>query len=67
MFLKVVFENESVLSLFCELGISSKDEFGLEIEINLWKKRKAHIFENCSCQKVNKVLNTTDKQRSPRS
>ena len=62
MFLKVVFENESVLSLFCELGISSKDEFGLEIEINLCKKKwKAHIFENFSCQKVNKVLNTTDK------
>ena len=28
-------------------------------------KRKANIFENCTCQQVNKAKNTADKQRSP--
>ena len=30
------------------------------------KMRKANIFENCTCQQVNKAKNTADKQRSPR-
>ena len=34
----------------CELGISSQDKFCLEIGLpNLWEKRKASIFENCTC------------------
>ena len=28
-------------------------------------KRKANIFENCTCQQVNKAKNIGDKQRSP--
>ena len=61
-------ENEAALELFCELGISSQDQFCLEIEINLWrKKRKANNFENCTCVKVNMAKNTADKQRLPRS
>ena len=32
-------ENEASLELFCELGISSQDQFCLEIEINLWRKK----------------------------
>ena len=35
-------------------------------EVNLWRKRKAIIFENCTCKQVNKK-NTAVKQRSPRS
>ena len=31
------------------------------------KKRKADVFENCTCQQVNKAKNTADKQHSPRS
>ena len=59
---------EAALSLFCELGISSQDQFYLQIEVNLWrKKRKANIFENCTCQQVNKAKNNADKQHSPRS
>ena len=30
------------------------------------KKRKANIFENCTCQQVNKAKNTADKYHSPR-
>ena len=53
-------ENEAApLLLFCELGISSQDQFCLKIEVNLWrKKRKANIFENCTCQQVNMTRNT---------
>ena len=52
-------EKEAALSLFYELGISSQDQFCLEIEVNLRKKkRKANIFENCRCQQVNMARNT---------
>ena len=37
-------ENEATLSLFCELGISSQDQFCLEIEVNLWRKKGKQIF-----------------------
>ena len=63
-------EGEAALSLFCELGIFSQNQFCLEIEVNLLrKKRKANIFENCTCQQVNMARNTAlqIKQRSPRS
>ena len=30
------------------------------------EKMKANIFENCTCQQVNKAKKTADKQRSPR-
>ena len=59
-------KTEAVLLLFCELGISSKDEICIEIEVNLWEKKTANIFENCTCQKVNKAVDITDKHRSPR-
>ena len=29
------------------------------------EERKANIFENCTCQQVNKAKNFGDKQRSP--
>ena len=60
-------ENEAVVSLFCGLGISLKDEICIETEVNLWeKKRTANIFENCTCQQVNKAKDNTDTQCSPR-
>ena len=37
-------ENEAALSLFCELGISSQDQFCLEIDVNLWRKKGKQIF-----------------------
>ena len=63
-------EGAAALSLFCELGIFSQNQFCLEIEVNLLrKKRKANIFENCTCQQVSMARNTAlqIKQRSPRS
>ena len=52
-------EKEAALSLFSELGISSQDQFCLEIEVNLWrKKRKANNFKNCTSQQVNMERNT---------
>ena len=60
-------KTRSLWSLFCELGISLQDQFCLEIEVYLWKKRKTNIFENCNCQQVNMAKNTADEQRSPRS
>ena len=40
-------EIEAALSLYCELGISSQDQFCLEIleiEVNLWRKKGKQIF-----------------------
>ena len=37
-------EKEAALSLFCELGISSQDQFCLEIEVNLWRIKGKQIF-----------------------
>ena len=38
-------ENEAApLLLFCELGISSQDQFCLKIEVNLWRKKGKQIF-----------------------
>ena len=59
-------KTEAVLLLFCKHGITSKDEICIEIVVNLWEKRTATIFENCTYQKVNKAKDITDKQRSPR-
>ena len=39
----------------------------IEIEINLWGKKAKQNFRKFYCQQVNKAMNTTDKQRSPRS
>ena len=39
-------EIEAALSLYCELGISSQDQFCLEIleiEVNLWRKKGKQI------------------------
>ena len=54
-------KTEAVLLLFCKHGISSKDEICIEIEVSLWEKRTANSFENCTCQKVNKAKDITDK------
>ena len=44
--LTITEEKEAALSLFSELGISSQDQFCLEIEVNLWRqKRKANSFK----------------------
>ena len=43
-FLTTAAEKEAALSLFCELGISSQDQFCLEIEVNLWRKKGKQIF-----------------------
>ena len=37
-------EKEAALSLFCELGISLQDQFCLEIEVNLWRKKESKYF-----------------------
>ena len=37
-------ENEAALSLFSDLGISSQDQFWLEIEVNLWRKKESKYF-----------------------
>ena len=40
-------EIEAALSLYCELGISSQDQFCLEIleiEVNSWRKKGKQIF-----------------------
>ena len=37
-------EKEAALSLFYELGISSQDQFCLEIEVNLWRKKESKYF-----------------------
>ena len=37
-------ENKAALSLFCELGISSQDQFCLETEVNVWRKKGKQIF-----------------------
>ena len=52
-------EKEAALSLFCELGISSQDQFCLEMEVNLRRKEGKQIFsKNCTCQQVNMARNT---------
>ena len=57
--LTITEEKEAALSLFSELGISSQDQFCLEIEVNLWrKKRKANSLKNCTCQQGNMARNT---------
>ena len=35
---------EAALSLFCDFGIFSQDQFGLLIEINLWRKKEGKYF-----------------------
>ena len=37
-------EKKASLTLFFELGISSQDQFCLEIEVNLWRKKGKQIF-----------------------
>ena len=37
-------ENYASLSLFCELGISSHDQFCLEIEVKSWRIKEKQIF-----------------------
>ena len=42
--LTTTMEKEAALSLFSELGISSQDQFCLEIEVNLWRKKESKYF-----------------------
>ena len=42
--LTTTMEKEAALSLFSELGISSQDQFCLEIEVNLRRKKGKRIF-----------------------
>ena len=37
-------EKEAALSVFCELGISSQEQFCLEIEVNLRRKKGRQKF-----------------------
>ena len=37
-------EMEDTLSLFCECGISLQDQFCLEKEVNLWRKKDSKNF-----------------------
>ena len=34
-------EKEAALSMFCELRISLQDQFCLEKEVNLWRKKES--------------------------
>ena len=43
-------ENEAVVSLFCGLGISLKDEICIETEVNLWGKKGQQIFSKGKVQ-----------------
>ena len=36
-------EKEAALSLFCELRTSSQNQFCLEIEVNLWRKKESKV------------------------
>ena len=45
-------ENGAALSLFCELGISSQDQFCLEIEVNLRKKKKKIFSKTVGASKL---------------
>ena len=36
-------EGEAALLLFCELGIFSQNQFCLEIEVNLWRKKESKV------------------------
>ena len=56
-------ENEAALSLFCDFGFSRKTNFAYKEKPIYGEKRKANIFENCTCQHVNKAKSTADKQR----
>ena len=57
-------ENEVALSLLCDFGIFSQDQFCLQIEVNLWRKEEGKYFRKLTCQQVNKAKNIGDKQRS---
>ena len=37
-------EKEAALSMFCELRISLQDQFCLEKEVNLWRKKESKNF-----------------------
>ena len=56
-------EKEAALSLFCELGISSQNQFCLEIEVTLLRKEGKQIFSKT----VRASKLTWQGTRSPRS
>ena len=56
-------EREAALSLFCELGISSQNQFCLEIEVNLRRKKGKQMFSKT----VRDSKLTWQGTRSPRS
>ena len=57
----------SLCHCFVISGFSRKTNFAYKYKLIYGEKRKANIFENCTCQQVNKGKNIGDKQRSPRS
>ena len=61
-------KTRSLCHCFGILGFSCKTNFAYKYQKLIYgEKRKANIFENCTCQQVNKAKNIGDKQRSPRS
>ena len=63
-------ENKAALLLFCELGISSQDQFCVEIEVNLWiKKGKQIISKTVRASKLTwqrtQQINNAHLNRSP--
>ena len=53
-------------SLFCELGTSSQDQFCLEIEVYLWRKREKQLFSKTviasklTCQRTLEINKTNN-------
>ena len=61
-------ENEATLSLFCELGISSQDQFCLYIKVNMEKRGRQIFSKIVRASKLTRQRTLQIyKQRSPRS
>ena len=56
-----------LLHCFVNSGFPRKTNFAYTQRLIYGEKRKANVFENCTCQQVNKAKNTAGKQHSPRS
>ena len=59
-------KTRSFCHCFVISGSSHKTSFACKYKKLIYgEKRKANIFENCTCQQVNNAKNIEDKQRSP--
>ena len=58
-------KTRSLCHCFVISGFSRKTNFANKQKLIYGEKREVNIFENCTCQKVNKAKNFGDKQRSP--